>query len=384
MDTSPPSTSSGRRAGSASRLKRLAVAAATLVLAAGSATVIAPDPAQAAGPYGAAFVSLDTPDASMCVVPAEHQWNSSSPWTSVNEVCQDDVGQYTVLLPGLAASAGTVQVTAYGADAAHCKVASWAPFGANQRIRVRCFTAAGAPTDSQFNLSYANLTGTGGYPLAYVFNSQPASASYTPPLNYQFNSTGASNTITKLAGAGRYMVSLPGLAAAIAGNIQVTAYGTGSEWCTLWNWGPNGTAQHVQVQCYNAAGTLVDSKFTVSYVRNGNILGRSVCCNSDGHPTSYLYAHSATAAAYEPAAAYRFLSGTSNVTRLGTGRYRVNYGWAAAAGAVHVTAVGGGTARCKVESFATAESAVVACTTPSGAPVDATYMLHHMGPFVVG
>ena len=385
METSRPSTSSGRRAGSASRLKRLAVAAATLVLAAGSAAVVAPAPAQAAGPYGAAFVSLDTPDASMCLVPAEHQWNSSSPWTSVNEVCQDDVGQYTVLLPGLAASAGTVQVTAYGTDDAHCKVASWAPSGANQRIRVRCFTAAGAPTDSQFNLSYANLTGTGGYPLGYVFNSQPASASYTPPLNYQFNSTGAANTITKLSGAGRYMISLPGLAAANAGNIQVTAYGTGSEWCTVWNWGPNGTALHLQVQCYNAAGALVDSKFTATYVRNGNILGRSVCCNSDGHPTAYANAHNPTAASYVPAVSYKFgFDPAGLIKRLSTGRYEVDFDWPADQGIVHVTAIGGGTARCKVEAWGTGTKTLVRCTTPSGQPVDATYLFHHVGPFIVG
>jgi len=385
MDVSPQSTMPGRRGGFASRLKRLAGAAAALVFAAGAAVAVAPAPAQAAGPYGSAFVWLDTPDASMCVVPAEHQWNSASPWTPVNEVCQDDIGQYSVLLPGLAASAGTVQVTAYGSDSAHCKVASWAPAGTNQRIRVRCFTAAGAPVDSQFTLSYTNLTGTGGYPLAYAFNSQPTTADYTPPLNYQFNSTGASNTITKLSGAGRYMVKLPGLAAASAGNVQVTAYGPGSEWCTVWNWGPNGTAQHVQVQCYNAAGALVDSKFTVSYVRNGNILGRSVCCNSDGHPTAYALANNPTAASYVPAPAFKFgFSPTGLIKRLSAGRYEVDDNWSSEQGTLHVTASGGGTARCKLESWGTGSKALVRCTTPSGEPTDAIYTFHHVGPFVIG
>jgi len=386
MDISPPSTMLGRRGGFVPRLVRLAGAAVAMVLAVGTAVVVAPAPAQAAGPYGSAFVWLDTPDASMCVVPAEHQWNSTSPWTLVNEICQDDVGQYSVLLPGLAASAGTVQVTAYGADSAHCKVASWAPAGANQRIRVRCFTAAGAPVDSQFTVSYANLTGTfGSNGLAYVFNSQPTSADYTPPVNYQYNSTGANNTITKLSGAGRYMVKLPGLAAAGNGNMQVTAYGTGSEWCTGWNWGANGSAQHVQVQCYNAAGALVDSKFTVSYVRNGNILGRSVCCNSDGHPTAYALANNPTAASYVPAASFKFgFDSAGLIKRLSTGRYEVDFDWPSDQGTVHVTAIAGGTARCKVEGWGTGTKSLVRCTTPAGAPVDAVYTFHHVGPFVIG
>lgn len=380
MQAPSPSTRAPRAARLRAFASRLIGAAAVAAVA--GATALLPTAAHAAGPYGAAYVWLDTPDAAMCIVPGDRQWNSSDSWHAVNEVCAEDVGLYAVYLPGQAARAGTVQVTAYGSDAAYCKVQSWAPSGTSQRILVKCLDSAGAPADSQFTLSYANLTGTGGAPLVYVFGNQPATAAYTPPANYQFNSTGASNTIAR-SGTGVYTVNAPGLAGT-GGHVQVTAYGTGAEWCTAWNWGPSGTSLHIQVRCFGPTGAPADSRFTMSYARGGNLFGRSVCCNSDGHPTSYLYAHSATAASYEPAAAYRFLSGTSNVTRLGTGRYRVNYGWAAAAGAVHVTAVGGGTARCKVESFATTESAVVACTTPSGAPVDATYMVHHMGPFVIG
>jgi hypothetical protein len=380
MQAPSPSTRASRPGRLRAYASRLIGAAAAAVVA--GAAVLLPTAAHAAGPYGAAYVWLDTPDAAMCIVPGDRQWNSSSSWQAVNEVCAEDVGLYAVYLPGQAARAGTVQVTAYGAGAAYCKVQSWAPSGTSQRILVKCLDSTGAPADSQFTLSYANLTGTGGAPLMYVFGNQPTAASYTPPANYQFNSTGATNTITRPS-TGVYTVNAPSLAAE-GGHVQVTAYGTGAEWCNAWNWGPSGTNLRIQVRCFNAAGAPADSRFTMSYVRNGNMLGRSVCCNSDGHPTSYLNAHNPTAASYEPAAAYRFLSGTSNVTRLGTGRYRVNYGWAAAPGALHVTAIGGGTARCKVESFTGDETAIVACTTPAGAPVDATYLLHHMGPFVVG
>jgi len=361
---------------------RLAGVAALAALA--GATTLAPTAASAAGPFGAAYVWLDTADASMCVVPADRRWNSSSPWLPVNEVCSEGTGLYSVTLPGQGAKAGTVQVTAYGEDAAYCKVQSWAPSGADQRVLVRCFDPTGAPADSRFTLAYANLTGNRTQGLAYVFGNQPTVASYTPPLNYQYNSTGATNTITRTAGqAGVYTINAPGLAAS-GGHVQVTAYGTGGEWCTAWNWGPSGADLHIQIRCYNAAGAPADSRFTMSYARNGNILGQSVCCGPDGHPTSYLFAHDPTNPSYEPAAVSRFLSGTSRVTRLAKGRYQVNYGWAVAAGAVNVTAVSGGAARCKVESFTGTETAVVACTTPAGAPVDATFLLHHIGPFVVG
>jgi len=387
MRISPPSTAEpNRRSGTAlSRLATLAALTATLT-AAGS---LVPAAAQAAGPYGAAYVWMDAPDAGMCIVPADHQWNSTDEWNPVNEICSEDVGLYSVDLPNLGVKAGTVQVTAYGSDAAYCKVQSWAPSGTAQRVMVRCLDAGSAPVDSQFTLSYANLSGTRTAALGYAFANQPtATAPYNSPANYQYNSSGATNTITKVSGStGVYTVNLPGLAGT-GGNPVVTAYGTGSEWCTAWNWAPAGADLHIQVRCFSTTGAPANSRFTLSYAKNGNILGTSLCCGPDGHPTNYLFANDPTASSYVPAAAYRFASGggtyTGKITRISTGRYDVNYGWAAAQGVVHVTPVGGGTARCKLESWTTDERVTVACTGPSGSPVDATFLLHHVGPFVIG
>ncbi|OJF12873.1 hypothetical protein BG844_18340 [Couchioplanes caeruleus subsp. caeruleus] len=360
------------------------LAGAVTVVAVAAAAVLTPSAAQAAGPYGAAFVWLDTPDAAMCIVPGERQWNSSAPFQFRNEVCGLDVGLYSVDLPGQAARAGTVQVTAYGSDTAYCKVQSWAPSGDNQRVLVRCLDRRGTPTDSRFVLTYNNRSGSGGKPLAYVFANQPTNASYTPPANYQYNSSGALNTITRSPGEpGVYTVNAPGIGTT-GGHVQVTAYGTGGEWCTAWNWTASGTAERIQVRCYNAAGAPADSRFTMSFVKDGNIFGYGVCCSADGHPTSYLYANKPTVASYEPAAAYRFLSGTSGITRLGAGRYEVNYGWASVGGAVNVTSVGGNGARCKVESFESDEVAVVVCHNTAGTLADAPFLLHHVGPFVIG
>jgi hypothetical protein len=355
---------------------------AALVAVVAGAGLFAPAPAQAAGVTGSAFVTLDDPDAAMCIVPATHNWNSTSDVQSVNEVCSDDTGVYSVYLPNLGATAGTVQVTAYGSDGVYCKVAGWAPDGTRQRVKVRCFGPTGNPADSRFTVSYTNRTGTSTRPLVYVFASQPAAASYTPPANYQYNSTGAANTITKQAGtAGVYTINAPDVAGA-TGNVQVTAYGPGSEWCTAWNWANSGTALRIQVRCWSATGAPADSKFTMTYARNGNLLGSSVCCNSDGHPTAYLFAHNATAASYVPASQF----GTDNdpIVHPSTGRYLVTYGGVAQQGAVHVTAVGYGTARCKVESWASDVAAHVLCINLTGDPVNATFQFHHVGPFVIG
>jgi hypothetical protein len=68
---------------------------------------------------------------------------------------------------------------------------------------------------------------------AYLLADQPTSSSYTPPLAYQFNSSGATNTVVR-TGVGAYTATLPFLAA-YTGHVQVTAYGTGSERCKVVN-----------------------------------------------------------------------------------------------------------------------------------------------------
>src|SRR5262245_49816001 len=47
---------------------------------------------------------------------------------------------------------------------------------------------------------------------AYLWANQPGPASYTPDLRYQYNSTGAANTVTTV-GVGQYRVFLPNLGA---------------------------------------------------------------------------------------------------------------------------------------------------------------------------
>jgi hypothetical protein len=70
-----------------------------------------------------------------------------------SHVTRQGVGRYTVTLDAMGPG-GTVKVTAYGASATRCTVASIRASGSPQRVGVRCFTLAGAPANSAFSLAY--------------------------------------------------------------------------------------------------------------------------------------------------------------------------------------------------------------------------------------
>jgi hypothetical protein len=362
------------------RIVYLVVAVATVI-----AGLIAPATAHAApsGARGSAFVWANQPSSPSYTPSATYQWNSRHTFAAVNTVTRSGVGRYTVRLPDLAAASGTVHVTAYGASTHHCKVANWFPSGTAQLINVRCFTRTGALVDTFYTLSYTN---PGGFPwdLGYVWANQPTSGSYVPSPSYQANSSGATNRIDRL-GVGAYRVRLPNLGRA-AGHVQVTAYGTGPERCKVGSWGPVGAEQNIRVRCYGLTGSPVDTRFTLTYVRNGNILGASpLCCHPDGHPTAYAWANQPTAASYTPAPAYQFADfGQSTISRLGVGSYAVHPPRSLSNGNVQITAYGDGSAQCKVSSWTSASGIRVLCFTTAGRPVDTFYDVSFVGPFIIG
>lgn len=362
------------------RILYLVVALATVI-----AGVIAPATADAApsGARGSAFVWANQPSSPTYTPSATYQWNSRHPFAAVNTITRSGVGRYTVRLPDLAAASGTVHVTAYGASTYHCKVVNWFPSGTAQFINVRCFTTTGALVDTFYTLSYTN---PGGFPwdLGYVWANQPTSGSYVPSPSYQANSSGATNRIDRL-GVGAYRVRLPNLGR-VAGHVQVTAYGAGAERCKVGSWGPVGAEQQIRVFCYGPTGNRVDTRFTLTYVRNGNILGASpLCCNPDGHPTAYAWANQPTAASYTPALAYQFADfGRITISRLGVGSYAVHTPRSLGNGNVQVTAYGDGSAQCKVSFWTSASGIRVLCFTTAGRPVDTFYDVSFVGPFIIG
>jgi hypothetical protein len=263
-------------------------------------------------------------------------------------------------------------------------VLSWGPSGTAQLVSVRCFTATGVPADTKFTMSYANHTGVVGSDLAYVLADQPTAASYVPSPSYQANSSGATNQIQHLS-TGYYLVKLPNLGQP-AGHVQVTAYGSGTERCKVVSWAPRGTEQDIQVLCNTHNGTPVDTKFTLTYVRNGNVLGEPVCCEPDGNPTDYALADQPTAASYTPNLLYQFDGASQQITisRLATGSYAVHVPPDFLdSGNVQVTAFGNNSAQCKVDFWTPTAGIHVLCFR-SGLPIDSRFDVSFVGPFVIG
>ena len=313
-----------------------------------------------------------------------YQWNSQHP-TAVNTITRTEVGNYTVRLPDLGAASGTVLVTAYGPSTNNCKVLSWGPSGTAQLVNIRCFTATGVPTDTPFTMSYANDSGFNN-DMAYVLADQPTAASYVPSPPYQANSSGATNQIQRL-GTGFYLVKLPNLGPS-AGHVQVTAYGPGPERCKVVSWGPNGTEQDIRVLCNTRNGTPVDTKFTLTYVRDGNVLGAPVCCHPNGNRTDYAWADQPKPTApgsYTPNLLYQFNGSAQQITisRLATGSYAVHVPDSLDSGNVQVTAYGNNSAQCKVNFWTPAAGIRVLCFR-SGSPIDTRFDVSFVGPFLIG
>jgi hypothetical protein len=357
----------------------LIAAAATMVVL----TVPATARAAPSGPRGSAFVWANQPSSANYLPSPAYQWNSRHSFTAVNTITRSGVGSYTVRLPDLGAVSGTVLVTAYGPTANNCKVLSWGPSGTAQLVNIRCFTATGVLADTRFTMSYANQTGVVGSDLAYVWADQPTAASYVPSQPYQANSSSATNRIQRL-GTGSYLVKLPNLGRS-AGHVQVTAYGPGPERCKVVSWGPIGTEQDIKVLCNTRNGTPVDTRFTLTYVRNGNVLGEPVCCQPDGNPTDYAWANQPTAASYTPSPLYQFSIPAQQITisRLTTGSYAVHVPDTLNNGNVQVTAYGSNSAQCKVNFWTPAAGIRVLCFR-SGSPIDTRFDVSFVGPFVIG
>jgi hypothetical protein len=181
-------------------------------------------------------------------------------------ITRSAVGTYQVNFAGLGAGSQASNVLVSGYDTSGtCKVSSWGGGNAG----VLCFDAAGAPVDSRYTLIYQSRSGNFGSAsrgLAFLWANQPETASYTPDSFYQYNSTGGTNTMTRI-GTGSYEAVLPGLTS-LGGAVQATAYGAGAGRCKTTGWGPDVDGQHVSIQCYDASGAASDQYFTLVFAAN--------------------------------------------------------------------------------------------------------------------
>lgn len=215
----------------------------------------------------------------------------------------------------------------------------------------------------------------------WVWANQASSASYTPSTGFQFNSTGATNTVTR-SGTGNYQIRFPGLGGA-GGIVHVSAYGSGAAYCKSAGWSASGGDLLATVRCFDATGTAVDSKFNALYAREHND-------GPGGGTTAYLWANNPTAADYLPSTSYSYNdTGAQNrVRRTGTGRYTVELpGMADSNASVLVTAYGAGSERCAATGWWTSGTGAfvsVACTTAAGAPANTRFNLAYVVRGVLG
>ena len=301
---------------------------------------------------------------------------------AVNSICRSSVGFYAVHFANLASPGGNVQVSGYGSSTTpvNCKASLWIASGSEEVVLVSCYSFSGAPQDAYFTVSFTAGGGSGNT-IAYAFADRPTAASYTPNPTYQYNSHGALATITR-SGAGLYTVNFPDyLGPAAAGNVKITAYGSGAGYCKAGGWWPLGSSQQVSVNCYNTSGAATDQYFSVVYVNNINYLGDNLTADA------YVWADQPTAAHYTPNLAYQrdttlYSTGTVTITRAGTGSYDVflpHQDQGLDGGTVQVTA-GLGSGRCQIGSWgyiSGGRTVRVYCFATSGTLTDNRFALQY-------
>jgi hypothetical protein len=207
-----------------------------------------------------AFAHAHRPSGTNYSPRARGSWNSEG----TIRVVRLGVGGYRVIFNGLGLLAsstnnrGHVQVSAVGTENQYCKVESWTGTP-NLAVDVRCFTRAGAPGDTKFNVLFLLPSDH----LAYAFAQKPVADSYFPDPNISSNPVGGDISIARL-GTGLYEVSWAGIESEIfeGGNPQVTATGTASTaQCKVSEWG----AASVLVRCFAPNGALIDTQYNVLF-----------------------------------------------------------------------------------------------------------------------
>ncbi len=264
-------------------------------------------------------------------------------------------GVYLMRFKKCQTSTGNVQVSAYDSEKS-CAIDQWG----GETVSVRCYDAAGNLADSQYTVSFvATRAFSAANVAAYAWANEPDGASYTPDGSYSYNSGGGAITATRSA-SGTYAIEFGGLRLA-RGNVKVSAYGSG-RYCNVASWGESS----VGVRCYNSAGILADSSYTVMITLDNRPVASRVA--------AYAWANDAAKANYTPIEkwAYKAWGPPITATRSATGTYAMTFpGLVFGSGDVQVTAYQSN-ATCSVENWA-GSTVDVRCYDPAGALVDSRY-----------
>ncbi|GAB2592976.1 hypothetical protein [Kribbella endophytica] len=207
-------------------------------------------------------------------------WNQTSgtttaygTWPAPTTVTVVGVGRYQVKFPGQGAPNGVVHVTAVNNAPHWCQAENWFQSGADEIVNIRCYRVGGALDPSGFSAFFVRASG-GPAPGPYGYVDSAASGA----LVSQYNSVGAPNTSTP-TGVGQWLVKFPGLVTGgpLDGSVQATAVNaaTGAR-CKVSAWLSTAGGQEVKVLCFNSAGALLNTRFTLTYQHKVSLYGAAV------------------------------------------------------------------------------------------------------------
>lgn len=214
-------------------------------------------------------------------------------------------GQYQVVFYGAGnALNSNVQVTAVDVDTVphYCTAGEWySTNGTDVTVLVDCFDATGNPLNDDFSVFYqSRTTAPASGAIDFLWANEPTNTSpYTPDTQYNFNSSGTYNTVTR-DNTGLYFAYLPGVHAN-GGNPQVTAYGAGAAHCEVVDWYHNHSGINVVVYCFNAAGQPADEYFSLAFS-----FGATIATATDSTLGGYAWANNTSALSYVPSKPYQF------------------------------------------------------------------------------
>jgi putative cell wall-binding protein len=261
-----PAASAGVCTSTGSTVTKITVQGAASIVS--TATVDQCKFASSAPTNKAAWLLADQFGAASYVPDMTYQFNSTG---AANTIKRTSLGVYEVHFTGLGSTGGIVVATPVAVNSL-CEVDGWQPVAGDEVATVRCYNNAGNAADAKFTALFQQRA-TAPNAMAYVWANAPASASYTPDANFQFNSSSALNTI-KRVGVGEYSVVFPGLGGAGANfkdAVMVTSFGAAANRCRMESQSITSASASVGVLCNNKNGQRVDSSFTLIYARGGGL-----------------------------------------------------------------------------------------------------------------
>ncbi len=212
-----------------------------------------------------AYVWADKPTASGTYVPYPgRSWNDVSGFDG-NVVQHVSAGTYTVTFKGQGSvtDPGSVMVTAYGSNNAHCGVSSQTVSGGDLNATVTCRTHLGGLTDAAFNASLMKEYSNTDFGVAMGQMNGTT-------LGYTFNSSGVTIT-TSLLSPGFYYISVGGMGSigpGRNGELVVTPSGSEDATCLAGAWADWGGGDYVlAVRCFDGTGAAANEGINFLFIK---------------------------------------------------------------------------------------------------------------------